>query len=178
MDKVPLTNLTDDSEVFRNASVTGNTPPEVLISIQPDHARNIAEGYKTVEFRRRFPDEERVRDSILWIYSTSPEKAVIAAAKVEKVHRLPVPVLWATYAKQGCIDQSTFNSYFDGVSHGYAIELSDVRRPRESVEAGRLKQLGFTAPQSFRYVTDDVAAVLRESFGEEITSRHEHRDSA
>ena len=36
---------------------------QVFISVQPRHTNNIADGTKTVEFRRRFPCDSRMKDA-------------------------------------------------------------------------------------------------------------------
>lgn len=84
---------------------------ELLISIRPEHADNIVEGVKTVEFRRRFPAEERVRGATVWIYSTAPVREVIGLATVVSVERMETAALWHIYADQGAVSRSLFEDY-------------------------------------------------------------------
>ena len=66
---------------------------DIVISIKPEHARNIMEGRKTVELRRRFAKGAAVGRWML-IYSSSPDKAIVGAAKLENVRRMAVEPLW------------------------------------------------------------------------------------
>ena len=139
---------------------------ELLISIRPEHADNIVEGVKTVEFRRRFPSEQRVRGAIVWIYSTAPVREVIGTAVVVSVERMGTAALWDEYADQGAVSRCVFEEYFAGVSEGHAIRLGGVRRLRMPVDAASLEALDFATPQSYRFVPEDVSGVLRGCLGE------------
>ena len=134
---------------------------ELLISIRPEHADNIVKGVKTVEFRRRFPPEQRVRGATIWIYSTAPVREVIGTAIVVSVERMRTAALWQAYADQGAVSRGVFEDYFEGVSEGHAIRLGGVRRLRMPVDAARLEALDFATPQSYRFVPEAVSGVLR-----------------
>lgn len=135
---------------------------QVLLSIRPEHADNIIEGVKTVEFRRRFPADSRVRGATMWIYSTSPVKQVIGVATVVSVERMILPELWTYHSIAGAVDRCVFDDYFEGVSEGYAIQLDEIRRLPAAIGADDLKALDFKAPQSYRFVTEPVLGMLRE----------------
>ena len=134
---------------------------ELLISIRPEYADNIVEGVKTVEFRRRFPPEHRVRGATVWIYSTSPVREVIGTAIVMSVERMSTSALWRAYGEQGAVSRCVFEDYFSGVSEGHAIRLGGVRRLSMPVDAARLEALDFATPQSYRFVPEDVSGMLR-----------------
>lgn len=156
-------NLTSDGDSGTDAEAAGL---ELLISIRPVHADNIVEGVKTVEFRRRFPAEHRVRGATVWIYSTSPVREVIGTATVMSVERMGTTALWHAYADQGAVSRSLFEDYFAGATEGHAIRLGGVRRLRMPVDAARLEALDFATPQSYRFVPEDVSGVLRGCLGE------------
>ena len=167
-----------DPEVFCfTAPRLRDDPPQLVLSIQPRHARNILRGTKTVEFRRRFPDTDRMTGATIWMYSTSPVRAVVGLATVERVMRMPLRQLWSKYHGFGGVDQGTFDDYFSDLTHGCAIQLADVTRLDKEITAASLSERGFRAPQSYRYVTADVYPLLRRAFGE-AASRHQHRDQA
>jgi predicted transcriptional regulator len=46
---------------------------DLLVSLHPHHAFNILTGKKTVELRRRFP-EQHTRGALVLIYSTAPQR--------------------------------------------------------------------------------------------------------
>ena len=139
---------------------------ELLISIRPEHADSIVEGLKTVEFRRRFPPEQRVRGATVWIYSTAPVREVIGTAVVVSVDRMGTAALWHAYGDRGAVSRGVFDDYFSGVSEGHAISLGGVRRLGTPVDAARLEALDFATPQSYRFVPEDVSGVLRRCLDE------------
>ena len=59
---------------------------QIIISIRPEHVRNIMAGRKTVELRRRFP--KALATGVLFIYSSSPEQALVGTAHIEQVQRM------------------------------------------------------------------------------------------
>ena len=146
---------------LKRCSPSLRQPIQIVISIQPQYANHIASGSKTVEFRRRFPSDTHINGTKIWIYSTAPVKAVIALARVEGVERLSLTKLWKMYGKRGGVDRHTFNTYFSGVSYGCAISLVKIKRLKNVIDAKHLGAWGFTVPQSYRYVTDDIAALFQ-----------------
>ncbi|NJO56799.1 MAG: ASCH domain-containing protein [Rhodospirillales bacterium] len=71
-------------------------PSEIIISIRPEHARNIMAGRKTVELRRRFP-EALGAGGLMLIYASSPEQALVGAARIETVERMTPAGLWRAF---------------------------------------------------------------------------------
>ena len=55
----------------------------LLLSIHPEHAKNIFDGIKTVELRRTRPRLSKC-DQVL-VYVSSPTKALVGAFEVKKV---------------------------------------------------------------------------------------------
>jgi predicted transcriptional regulator len=53
----------------------------IIISIRPEHARNIMAGRKTVELRRRFPASV-LHGTTMLIYSSTPERALVGAVRI------------------------------------------------------------------------------------------------
>ena len=157
------------------STLINRSPSDVFISVHPQHVNNILNGTKTVEFRRRFPSADRIADALVWLYSSSPVKAVVGVARVEGVEHMPIGKLWATYCTRGGVDKSTFSDYFSGAVKGFAIRLRDITSLVPRIPQSSLRQVGFYVPQSYRYVTDDVYPLLQDAYGETPT-RHEHRD--
>ena len=57
---------------------------DLLVSLHPRHASNILSGEKTVELRRRFP-EQHMRGALALIYSTTPVQAIVGVARIRHV---------------------------------------------------------------------------------------------
>ncbi len=144
------------------AGVGATVPPQILISIRPRHAANIVKRTKTVEFRRRFPSEDRVRGTSLWIYATKPVRQVVGVATVISVTKMSLPDLWSVFGSEGAIDRDAFDAYFAGATEGNAIRLGPVQRLVAPVVAAELKALGFATPQSYRFVTEPVLEMLND----------------
>lgn len=144
-------------------------PRDVFLSIQPEYANRIVEGLKTVEFRRKFISAERAKGARIWIYSSSPEKEVVASAEVQEVVLCSVSKLWSKYRVFGGIDRRRFLEYFSGVSTGHALILQNVAPMATKVSCEQLTERGFHIPQSYRYVTEDVQPLLKEAQREAAT---------
>ena len=119
---------------------------EALISIRPQYANAILDGFKTVELRRRIPQIEI--GSRLWIYSTLPEGAVIGSVLVEGVVRLAPSELWKRYGSRAAIAKKDFDRYFEGTDCSVGILLCNPQR-RTPVDLSSLRQVrtDFQPPQ-------------------------------
>src|ERR1700732_3698628 len=111
---------------------------DFLVSIRPQYVAKILAGQKTVELRRRFPESVSVGKTV-YIYSTSPVRAVVGCAKIEDVQRLPVSDIWKEYADAACISRRDFLDYFRGTKFGFAILLGAVKAMRNQLTACELE---------------------------------------
>ncbi|WP_394654014.1 helix-turn-helix domain-containing protein [uncultured Sphingomonas sp.] len=133
---------------------------DVVFSIKPDYCDKIVSGAKTVELRRRFPMSVPEGTTAL-IYATSPTRALLGIAEIGEVHRCAPEEIWETFAERACIARKDFDSYFDGVERGYAIELKRARRLRRALELSELRdRFNFEPPQSFLYATPQMREAL------------------
>ena len=64
----------------------------ILISVKPQFSRLIANGDKTVELRKKIPDN--LSGKRVYIYSTCPEAKVIGFSEANSVENLPIRELW------------------------------------------------------------------------------------
>jgi predicted transcriptional regulator len=147
----------------------------IIVSIKPEHARNIIAGRKTVELRRRFADASAIGRWML-IYSSSPEKAIIGAARIENVRRMTVESLWETFREEVCIPRSAFFNYFTGVPEGIGVMLGPVTGFSMTIPVSELRErFSFHPPQSYRYVRGQLAQLLDDK-RVQIPDRYEHCD--
>jgi predicted transcriptional regulator len=145
---------------------------DLLVSVHPRHASNILSGEKTVELRRRFP-EQHTRGALVLIYSTTPVQAIVGLVRIKHVLKLPVSRIWREYGAAACVSKAAVEAYFAGLREGYAI-LLDRARPlqRQLTMADLYTRFGIVPPQSYRYVTADCIALLsNERF--QAPDRHE-----
>jgi predicted transcriptional regulator len=150
---------------------------DFLVSIRPQYVAKILGGRKTVELRRRFPEAVNVEAKV-YIYSTSPVRAVVGCAKIKEVQRLTVADIWKEYADAACISRREFYDYFSGTKFGFAILLGAVKAMRNHLSASELEaQFGIVPPQSYRYVTQRFNSLLDDGQFQ-ITHRHSRGNRA
>lgn len=145
-----------------------------LFSIKPEYCDRIFDGAKTVELRRRVSTKITV-GSLMLIYETMPTKAVTGAVVISEIKSMPVDLLWSLAQSAGGIERDAFYSYFSGLEAGYAICLRCPVRLKNPVPlADLIEEYGLQAPQSYREITDRVAAALLKHG--EISTGHQYPD--
>ena len=129
------------------------SPVALLLSLRPQHAEKVLAGSKTVELRRTRP---RVRggDSI-YIYVSSPIKALVGICEVEKVIYGAPHEIWEQVQHDSGVTKEQFDQYYDGAANAYAISLKDFRSFPQPLELERLREgwSDFWPPQIYRYLT-------------------------
>lgn len=124
---------------------------DVVLSIKPHYTSLILQGRKTVELRRRFP-AQMPSGTLAFLYSTTPDQALVGTAQIAKVHKKPIKMIWSKFSKSACIDKSNFETYFAGLHEGFALEFEDVRTFPRAVGLKELRErFSFEPPQSFLY---------------------------
>jgi predicted transcriptional regulator len=128
-----------------------------LISIHPEHVERILSGEKVLEFRRVWA--KKPVDGIV-IYCTSPISKIVAAARIKKTHFVSVKELCSlNKSLGGGLSKSNLNSYFDGLTHGYALQLDSVSIPKAPIKLSALAEV-VKPPQSFMYCETDFMKCL------------------
>jgi len=131
----------------------------LIFSVKPKYAADIADGRKTVELRRRFGSDGAIGAFVL-IYSSAPDKTIVATAEIADVHRLPIDQIWEQYADDAVIERSDFERYFSGLACGYVIVLDNIRKLEEPVTREKLeRKFGFRPPQSYGYFPSSYRAL-------------------
>jgi predicted transcriptional regulator len=100
------------------------TDDNAMISIRPNHAKNIVDGAKTVELRRRFLPLPH--GSKLWIYSTLPVGALVAKAIICSIDYDEPEALWLRYQREVAVSKKIFFDYFADCKVGCAIRLTKI----------------------------------------------------
>lgn len=148
---------------------------DIIISIRPEHVRNIMAGRKTVELRRRFP-EGVAACGVMFIYSSSPEQALVGAARIEAVKRMTLGGLWRTFKDRACVTRDLFDSYFAGAEEGFGVVLGQPIRFDTPIQVRELKErFRFSPPQSYRYLRGSLIGLLNDE-RIQVPDRHQHRD--
>lgn len=121
----------------------------ILLSINPQHVKNIMNGTKRYEFRKIVC--KRHVDKIL-IYSTNPIMKVVGEAEVEDILIDDPEIIWKKTEENSGIDKDFFNQYYNNREQAVAYKLKNIVEYKQPKE---LKEYGISnAPQSFCYVED------------------------
>lgn len=139
---------------------------DVVLSIKPQYSSKIMEGKKTIELRRRFPMDVP-EGTLAFIYSTTPDKALVGCAEIESVTKSTVSSMWRAHRHDACITKRDFETYFDGQTHGFALRFRGARPFKHSIDLSELRQrFDFEPPQSFLYAKPILREALRHELAE------------
>lgn len=126
----------------------------MLIAIKKPFAREIFNGEKRYELRKRKPSIQQ--GGIGVIYEPSPVKAATGCFRVEAVMRAPKQKLWTQTKGANGIEWSTFDQYFEGYPTGVAIKIRDVHHFEQYITLEELREkLSLFPPQTFTYLGHD-----------------------
>lgn len=121
-----------------------------MLSIKPGYAQAILDGNKKFEFRR---GKIKKNIELILIYASSPLKAFVGFAEVDRIISDSPLKLWKLAGAYGGISRKDFMNYFKGKENGYAIKLKAIHKFRTSVSPHEIID-GFRPPQSFMYISD------------------------
>ena len=122
----------------------------ILLSINPEHVKNIFGGKKAYEFRKK----SCCRDvSKIIIYCTSPVMKVVGEADVSRILCGSPRLIWRMTSEAAGISEDFYDAYYRGENTAVAFGLENVVRYDRWRD---LSEYGISqAPQSFAYVADD-----------------------
>lgn len=124
---------------------------DIVLSIKPKYSALILNGQKKIELRRRFPENVGC-GTLAYVYSTSPDRAMIGSISIDWVEKKPLTEIWNKFSKDACISQNEFEEYFSGLESGYALKLGNPRWFSREIGLQELrKRFAFEPPQSFLY---------------------------
>mmetsp|Transcript_29090 Transcript_29090/g.55966 ORF Transcript_29090/g.55966 Transcript_29090/m.55966 type:complete len:265 (+) Transcript_29090:69-863(+) len=137
---------------------------DVVLSIKPEYSTRIITGEKTVELRRRFP-VSAPNGTLAYIYSTSPERAMVGVAEIAIVRKLSVEDIWSNYSTVACIRRPDFDRYFEGLDQGFALEFANARPFKNPMPLADLRErFSFEPPQSFLYAKHDFRRAMKDEY--------------
>ena len=97
----------------------------------------------------------------MWVYASSPQKALLGTFQVADVISGAPAALWERVGAFAAVTREAFDAYYEGATHGCAIVIDHVRALGQALPLAHLRDRvpGFQPPQSYRYL-DDVEAWL------------------
>lgn len=129
----------------------------VLLSIKPKYVKAILDGTKQYEFRKKI-FRERSQGTV-FIYSSSPEKKIVARFRIGEIVQGSPDYLWEEFWNVSGISESDFFEYFAGKETGFAIRIDELEKFLEPVDP-YLAFEEFVPPQSWRYVNSELSSVI------------------
>jgi predicted transcriptional regulator len=121
----------------------------VLLSIKPKYVKEILSGVKQYEFRKQIFRNESAKT--VFIYSSSPQKKIVACFRVGKIVKGHPDYLWEQFRDVSGLSEEEFFEYFSDRDTGYAIRIDELEQFAEPVDPHAVFER-FVAPQSFCYV--------------------------
>ena len=121
---------------------------QLLISIQPIHAKAIYEGRKRIELRRSLP--KKSHGHLAFIYETAPMSMVTGWFRIGGFIHLKKDEFWKKFGLMTGITEDEFFYYFSGqeCAHGIYIDSAHRLDITLSLKDFRLNR----PPQSCRYI--------------------------
>ena len=132
----------------------------IVMSLKPHFAELFLSGRKTVEFRRQFSGQHAGSRAVFYV--SSPVRSFVFSAVATKVDHATTSQLWSEYRAPGGVRKETFDEYFRGTQHGYAIVFERVEPFAEPLplDSARAQLPDLRPPQSFMRV-DSASPLLR-----------------
>lgn len=124
----------------------------LFLSVKPIFANRILSGAKTVELRRVRPSV--TPGSLVLIYSTSPEMALLGSAEVAELICGTPREVWGHVKEKAGVSRAEYDEYFSGADTAIGIRLGAVRRLAQPISLRDLRKRWpwLKPPQSYRYV--------------------------
>ena len=137
--------------------MAGKEEQIVLMSVKPEFARVILDGTKTVELRRVAP--KAAPGTIVAMYSSSPECAIVGTFVIGQVETSSVSALWESVGQKSGLSRRAFREYFTGASKAHALTVQEPSRFKRPISLRHIRFgfPGFRPPQSFRYLRGDFS---------------------
>lgn len=131
----------------------------IILSIKPCFSDQIYLQNKPLELRKKIGKYFEM-DRKIYIYTSSPIKAITGTAEIDSVERLPVAYIKENYLELACIKEHDFNQYYSTHNEGAVIWLKNVIQFKKPICLAELRCYGFTPPQSFSYLKGELRTFL------------------
>lgn len=124
----------------------------VIMSIKPKYVKEIIEGNKRFEYRKKIFKQEVDK---IYIYESSPKQRIVGFFKYNGfIEGNPIDI-WNKTNEFGGIEKKEFDEYFKNRKVSYALRIEKFEvfsveiNPKEKIK-------NFSPPQSYRYIDEDL----------------------
>ena len=129
----------------------------LLISLHPRHSQNILSSRKTIELRKKFPqDVKRV-----FFYETAPTQAIVGCFTVKET-RLLKSIEWCDFHYELRLTHGEIKNYLKD-KEGIGVFIENVQRTWW-VNLEKMKEAGINPPQNYTYFSDEMIEKLGVKF--------------
>lgn len=133
----------------------------ILLSIQTEHVTRILSGEKSVEFRRRAPQQSGQFEAV--IYSSRKDMAIKGVATIGEITNSDIDSLWIKYEHSAGITQEYFRDYFQNCTRGYALVIRSLEIFDSPVSLADMRtRLHLRPPQSWQYLSHETLRQILE----------------
>lgn len=130
----------------------------VFLPIKPKFMDLILAGEKTVEYRKR-PPQQPV--SLMVLYASSPVKKIVGIAEVLEVSCGKKEVIWQSTSLRGGISKKEYQQYFVDTDISCVLKIGKLFKLKQPISPGTIKR-GFHVPQSYTYIDSDFVNKIYE----------------
>lgn len=127
---------------------------KVLLSIKPEFAEKIFDGTKCYEYRKAPYRNHSVKTIV--VYVTRPVAKIVGEFDVEEIISGAPGDVWNITESASGITKEFYSEYFQGRACAFAFKIGSTRQYDEPVNPEDMFE-NFTAPQSFRYIDDNIS---------------------
>jgi predicted transcriptional regulator len=124
----------------------------VLLSVKPQFAFSILNGFKKYEYRKTIFTRQDVKK--VYIYASSPVKSVIGEFQIDEIIHDDIDELWIRTKNKAGISEEHFLEYFGNKPKGYAIKIK--KQKKYNIPLGLDDFMVSVPPQSFMYIKQDA----------------------
>lgn len=141
----------------------------LLISLKPCYADLVFDRLKKAELRRRIVSCTENRD--VYVYVSSPVRALRGGFRVGQVWQGPPEEIWDMVSNLAQVKRRDFDTYFEGSTIAYALEITDVWEYPNPASLSTLRNRfpNFVVPQSWRYAKPEECRYFQKRYE---TSKH------
>lgn len=133
---------------------------KVLLSIKPEFVHEIFQGRKKFEYRKNIFSKHVTK---VIVYSTKPEGMIVGEFSIKSILQYTPKELWNRTHNDSGISKQFFDEYFEGRDKGYALQIENPVLYDKPIDPFKVFDV-FVAPQSFRYIEEDLQQQI--DFGE------------
>jgi len=140
----------------------------ILLSIRPKYIKEIKEGFKKYEFRKKFPKtgDSNISQTIV-LYCSKPTMKIIGSFKVKKHFNSDFNLLMQSVNANKSYRERISN-YFTDKTSCHALEISEFKIYENTLSLKYLRENydGFGPGQSYRYLDKKIVDEIIQLKGE------------